>query len=210
MKKKITKRLFTLLLAAMLVFSFAACGKSAEMPQEPSTPALPEEEAPMQSLAFESYTIYPGYYPDGNSVAVIRSAKELQSCKQHVYDFVTQITSEVEQNFNQETLMSNSGRLMMATRSYYAIQGVFTEAFFQKGVAIIKTMSVPEGTLRLKVADVRTDGVKLYIDLRPVYWLHSGTDALDTLSVLIGLETDMQFDRDDIVIEVVDSIVATE
>ena len=164
----------------------------------------------MQSLDFESYTIFPGKVHNENSLAVIRSVEEMQPYEQHVRDFITRITEEVEKRCNQDTLMSNSESLMMATRSYFAMHEVFTEAFFQTGVAVIKTMMVPEGTLRVQTVDVRTDGEKLYIDLQPVYWLHSGTDALDVMSVLIGLETDMQFDMEDIVIEIVDAIVATE
>jgi hypothetical protein len=200
----------------VLVFPFASCGNtvssndpffSEHMPMQPPSS---EDTVPMQSLDFESYTIFPGKVHNENSLAVIRSVEEMQPYEQHVRDFITRITEEVEKHCNQETLMSNSGILMMATRSYFAMHGLFTEAFFQKGVAVIKTMTVPEGTLRVQTVDVRTDGEKLYIDLQPVYWLHSGTDALDVMSVLIGLETDMQFDMEDIVIEIVDAIVATE
>ncbi len=54
MKKNVTKRIFILLLAAMLVFSFAACGKSTEKPTDSNPSETPAPVVlPGESVAFD-------------------------------------------------------------------------------------------------------------------------------------------------------------
>ena len=71
MTKNIKKRLSTLLLAAMLVFSFAACGKTQTKPQEP-TPESPEIEQPivLKGEAVDFEVLYYGGFHEPEKAGV--------------------------------------------------------------------------------------------------------------------------------------------
>jgi hypothetical protein len=91
MKKKITKRIFTLLLTAMLVFPFAACGKSTPKPTESNPPAVLPGESVTFDVLYEDGIDEPietdiGFNVTPGTKMVFQSGEALEAYNAHLND----------------------------------------------------------------------------------------------------------------------------